>query len=34
MNNQNKSSINKNIHLSLLDLYSYLKIDKIRKVRI
>ena len=34
MKNYNKSSNNKNIHSSLLDLYSYLKIDKIRKVRI
>ena len=33
MNNGNKSS-KKNIHLLLLDLYSYLKLDKIRNVRI
>ena len=33
MNNGNKSS-NKNIHLLLLDLYSYLKLDKIRNVSI
>ena len=30
----NFKSSNKDIHLSLLDLYSYLKLDKIRVVRI
>jgi hypothetical protein len=34
MNNHNKYFNSKNIHVSLLDLYSYLKIDKLRKVRI
>ena len=34
MNNHNKYFNSKNIDVSLLDLYSYLKIDKLRKVRI
>ena len=34
MSNHKKPSTNKNIHASLLDLYSYLKLDKIGAVRI
>ena len=34
MNNNNKSLNSKSIHVSLLDLYAYLKIDKLRKVSI